>query len=491
MVQSPHFRHFTAAVAPPAKPLPETFEILPVPDIFLAIHHAADYHLERQGKDWVFLTGLIFHIEERLSLAQMAKGLLNAADPLDEIDHWAGSFAALRCVGGQIYAYHDPAPDNKIYYRHLQQGGHWIGSDPMLSRYWQDLQPHHDPECRHFHASKWLNKRAILVGEYTPFQGVFQVLANHCFNWQSARHQRIFPRAPRREISVSEAIAYLVPRMQHVIAQAVEGKRVHMAITAGWDSRLILAASQPFAQEIDYFTFQRAPRPDDDPDLVLPAQMARDLGFSHRVVKVDPVLPAAHKKNLDETFTVVADYRYTHFLSLQPNFDPEELVLIGTISEVGKNYLEHIPVHNGKQAVRALHFVEHPWLIRYYEAWLAERAPEVRQWGYRMLDFLHWEQDISNFAGGVSQYGNYVVNVISPFNAGKILATMLAVDPAERDKHWPRLYEALIRQQWPALMNYPLNPFPREKKIRLMKQLGVYNLYKYLDNRLIAKPFKD
>ena len=173
-----------------------------------------------------------------------------------------------------------------------------------------------------------------------------------------------------------------------------------------------------------------------------------------------------------------------------PEFQPDQLTIVGTVSEVAKNYLEHIPIRTARQALRAAHLVEHPSIEAHFQKWMDQEAPVIERHGYRVLDFLHWEQDVTNFAGLGMQQINHVVHQFSPFNSVKVLQALLSTPTHVRDKYIPKLYAQLIRTAWPELMNHPVNPFLKEDAIRLMKRTGLYNPYKYLANRMVSRPFK-
>ena len=489
MRRTSHFRHFAAADSPPDA-LPASFTVVDVPGLYLCVHEASDWHLERSGEDWVFLTGTVFHLEETLDMSGLASRLIGAASPLDEIDHWVGAFAALHHKDGRLHAYRDAAAGSKVYFRTLPDGTRWLGSEPQLSKHWAPLEPHSDEGLRTLHASHWWRKRETFIAHVTPFEGVTQVIANHRFDWERRMAERIFPRADRQEMTPEAAIDYLLPRLRHVFRQATATHRVHLALTAGWDSRLALAASSQVRSDLHVYTFHRKTMKVDSPDLTIPARIARGEGFQHDIIETRPDIDPDTVAAIRESFTFTNPYRFNHLLTLFPGYDPRGLVLVGTVSEVGKNYLERVPFRNAREAVRAVHLVEHPWIVAHYDRWLEESAPVIRRHGYSALDFMHWEQDVTNFAGKGMQNGGFASKHISPFNCTKVLEVLLSVNPKLRDHHHPRFYGQFIDRAWPELMRYPVNPFRKEDAIRLAKRLRVYDTYKMLDNRIRPRPFK-
>ena len=103
---------------------------------------------------------------------------------------------------------------------------------------------------------------------------------------------------------------------------------------------------------------------------------------------------------------------------------------------------------------------------------------------YNILDLVHWEQDITNFAGQNMHYAHHYTKIASIFNCTKVLELMLAVHKRERDAKNPRFYKYLISKMWPELNKFPYNPSLKEKLIRFFKYIRLYKIYKFFLVRL-------
>lgn len=56
-------------------------------------------------------------------------------------------------------------------------------------------------------------------------------------------------------------------------------------LTAGLDSRLVLAASKEISNKISYITVRQIDKPDNYPDIIIPSTLLSKLGLKHDVVK--------------------------------------------------------------------------------------------------------------------------------------------------------------------------------------------------------------
>jgi len=490
MERSIHFRHFVAAPHAPANPLPSTMQVLEVPGYFVAVHEAARKALASHGGSWAVVVGTAVHDGVETDLEGLAERLLEAADPLEETAHWCGAFAAMRCAADGAWVYHDAGATHKVFYRTLDQGGLCCGSDPLLLGYWQPLSPLENVEERAFQESHWLRRRNTRQGDRTWFEGVLQLLPNHSLDLMSAEADRTLPRRPRVELCMEEVVREVAARMQFVMGQWLANRNVQVGMSAGWDSRIVLAACRPGKDRLHTYSTLIPGLSANHPDLAVPERMARDLGFAHRVIHPCQTMPEGMADVLDGTFDRWHNGWILPRLGWFKTFDPDVLAITGVISEVAKNFLEQAPIDTPLHATRAVHFAEHPWMMTYYQKWLDEDARHVSAMGYAPRDFMHWEQDACNVAGASIHAFNFVVDSVTPFSSHHILSTLLASPPALRDKHNSPLYKALVEYMWPELMQYPVNPMLRDRAISWSKKLGIYGPYKYLHSRYKRRAFK-
>lgn len=489
MNRSVHFRHFVAASSPPQQPLPETLDQLDLPGIQVAVHHGASHALAQDEQGWAWVVGTVVHDGIEVDMEGLATRLLHASDPLSETEHWCGAFSAIRYTAESAWVYHDAGGTHKVFYRKLDHGGGCVGSDPRLLQYWAPLQPIVDVKLREFQESDWLRRRHTRQGNRTWFEGTFQLMPNHSLDLKTWTEVRTFPRVERQPMGLEAVVSEVSERLQFVMGQWLRNRRVHVGLSAGWDSRIVLAAcSQERTRLSTYSTLISGMSPS-HPDITVPKRMAESLGFHHQVVAPCTEMPKELAPILNGTF----DRWYPEWilprLGWFKDYDPEVLAITGVTSEIAKNYLENAPIRTPLQATRAVHFAEHPWMMEYYEHWLSNDAVHVEAMGYEVKDFMHWEQDACNVAGASIHAFNFVVDSVTPFSSHHILKTLLAASPALRDKHNSRLYRALVESMWPELLDFPVNPMLRDQTILWAKKCGVYWPYKYLHSRYKSRPF--
>ena len=136
--------------------------------------------------------------------------------------------------------------------------------------------------------SRGVGGRAVLGFGLTSRHGVHRLQPNHYLDlarWQMIRHWPVSPLdEPCDPVEAIQIVSKMIRR--HVVAGMRRGNVV-MALTAGMDSRSVLACSREFAEQIELMTLaipDRSGRIDVD----VATRIAARHGLSHRVVPQSP-----------------------------------------------------------------------------------------------------------------------------------------------------------------------------------------------------------
>ena len=437
------------------------------------------YYTVRKNKIQITLLGYVFHCYNSLSEQELIENLLtlNNKELLDEIDLWCGHFV-LFVANKNIKIYNDACASFKIFYG-KKEDIRVIGSDPKIITRFFNFEEDKDPDKLTFYQSNFFKENSTKIGHDTRFKNLYQLVSNHCLNIKENTSERIFPRKKREEMSQEVAGDKLITIFNHLTNLIEKRHTIYASLTAGYDSRLLMAATKNISSKVNYYTFKLPNQKEDIIDYTLPKKITTDLGLKYSFIYIKEISENIKKK-------ILASYdlpRLRPFQQYQDIFarnKKENILLVGFVSEVAKNYLESVRVRNGRDVVRAVHLPDNQYLENYYSNWLKKNRKIISDLNYEVLDLIHWEQDITNFAGQNTYYAHHYVRLFSIFNSREILQTMLSVPTEKRDGKSPVFFKYLINKMWPDLMRYPFNPTFKEKGILFIKNLGIYPFYKYL-----------
>ena len=427
----------------------------------------------------VALLGYVFHAIDNLLEEKLIERIvtLNHEEILDEVDLWCGHFI-LFVKTDSFRIYNDACASFKIFYGE-KECYKAIGSDPKVLTHFLKFEEDKDSEKKKFYSSDFFKNDRTKIGHDTRFENMYQLVANHFLQVENLKSVRSFPRKGRIEISQREAGKKLIRLFQNIIFQIDKRYTIYTSITAGFDSRLLVSATHKIAKRISYYTFKLPNEKESFIDYTIPRKIATELDLNYSFIYINN-MENSEKERIEATFDFPRFRPFQQYQNIFPEKEKPNILLVGFVCEVAKNYLERVKVENGKDVVRAVHLPDNKYLNKHYQKWLKKNRRAIEKNGYELLDFIHWEQDITNFAGQNTFYANHCVNLFSVFNCREVLEIMLAVSPSERDGKSPRFFKYLIKKMWPELLNYPFNPSYREKIILFMKKIKVYPFYKYL-----------
>jgi hypothetical protein len=165
-------------------------------------------------------------------------------------------------------------------------------------------------------------------------------------HWEDVRH---YPRYGFSGIDDSEMPAHVdqIARLlrRNVLAALGTSQRVYLPLTAGRDSRILLASVRAQRQQLDYVTFDRQrlggrERKGNRVDLQVSAEIARDLRLRRLVIPVSPSPPSGTELRYLRRigFAGGAGKSRDYLWSLERHLDPAGAWLTGYGGGTGKPF---------------------------------------------------------------------------------------------------------------------------------------------------------
>jgi hypothetical protein len=378
-----------------------------------------------------FLVGPdLFHRDESLPLVETGHGFrLGIGLPV-------GSGAGPHALVGRFVTVEedtitlDAIGSFACYYRRIDADV-WASSSPELLR---RLEPRlHYPYRR----LEWGSERDWFPPPLSGIKGIRRLLPSQSLNLRDgtlASHVNL-PKIP--SLSYADALDAIEALLRRTVSAAAEHSPLWVPLTAGGDSRLILAACVAERLDITTFTFEAPEGRQHAQDMLLPPRLAETAGVEHRLFRStspDPKIEqmfdthtAFHSNDLDRALIVRGQWAYV----------PKGALVLGG---------------NGWEVGRCYYWREQPPVPDEYRAWVAEHRSEL-DW----RDRLYIDQRMAGWLGaneqGLDVTGRHRIH---PANCGELLALLLALPVARRrDGH----YRAeLVRRLYPPLARIPVNP---------------------------------
>lgn len=295
-----------------------------------------------------------------------------------------------------------------------------------------------------------------ISGTLTAYQDVRRLLPGHWLDLDRLETGRFWPREDRLgpPLGLAEGAAQAADAVKGMVEAVVRQYRTAISITAGFDSRMLVAASRDVCTRAGYYTV-----PIDAVDAWQAPRIARALGLSHRLVPVVPSTPA-DQQWWDEAVGYSVREKNRDFFRTLGQLDAE-VIVNGAFGEPGRArlYRRDAATINRRRIDPALLLsrltvpktAEH---LAEMEAWLAPV-----QWlpSSAILDLAYIELRGASWAMAQAPAQKAIRWSFAPFAQRAVFDAFLRVPPEVKGTR--RLFEAMVLHLWPELMQFPINRF--------------------------------
>lgn len=291
----------------------------------------------------------------------------------------------------------------------------------------------------------------------TPMKNVRRLLPNHYLDldrWEPIRH---WPKPDDLDESIGDfeaTVKTVVECLKKNILAVSRQYPVQMSLTAGRDSRMLLACSRDVLQRIKFHTGVWVPS---GIDSVVGSQLARKLKLNHVTLSVKQ----AGREELDDWQIRTGHCVAGEIWRIHPTsrkIDPHRAFLPGCAGEVGRAYYwrdgdENIGKLTAHEILKRTKLPPLGKIVSNTDSWLNEISHLT--WN-TILDLTYIEQRLGCWAGPL-QYGQDGMHQarIFPFNDRSIFKAILnsPVEPRRRQ----RLADDILSSEWPELLDLPFN----------------------------------
>jgi hypothetical protein len=364
---------------------------------------------------------------------------------------FGGRYAAVLLSGVTGRVYLDPCGSLAVVYCPSQK---LVASTPSLIPYGPDV--YDDDEL--ITTLGFPDSAEMLPLGLTAKVGVERLLPNHYLDldkWCSVRH---WPSGPIQEVrDIRDAIARIATRVRRTIG-AVALRCPHLALTAGQDSRMLLACAREFADVLTCFTTLPRSSLAAQVDCDVANRMCQRFALKHILLRFQGPRSYEVGEWLFRTGFSLGTQSNWQGASAVRQLNPQRVDLSGHIGELARADYWRAEDPSAEEVTSArltaiCGFPLNSTTQPRFQKWLA-RLPFLEP--DRILDFLYLEQRLGCWAGimpyGVAEDGQFQV---FPLCHREIIELMLALP---RSYRWNgSLPIDIIRREWPELLEYPIN----------------------------------
>lgn len=392
---------------------------------------------------------------------------LNIEQKIKKLNKLTGFFTFLFFSNDDIYVFNDTAGQLETYISN-ENDELYIAAQPTLIKNGKNIADEKAPP--------YITDRKINIFSKTPFKHIIKLIPNFYYDVKEKKLTRFYPENPLPILDnvqvAKEALSVLETSMESMSYR----KNMSLAVTAGWDSRILFAASLKSADRIHYFVLNHKTE-DGKQDVKIAGEITDAFSKELRVIDYDlsPIQTEENDVNLwkdDVKGRKMAHLMNIHF--------PDRYLINGNISEVARNFYDPLPHHLSLKDLCCILGLRDGT----YEREAVNEWKNTLPHNIHLLDALYWEHKMPNWAGSSKSVSNIHNMVMSPFNNRYLLNLLLSTKRKDRDKYFHKIYELMLKNVGENLAKIPINPTRKHHQIEMMKKAGVYKIYRTVFFRL-------
>ena len=325
----------------------------------------------------------------------------------------------------------------------------------------------------------------MIPAGFSLYDEIKHLIPNHYFNLSLRQSIRFFPNTEKPRYTFEEGVDIVTGIFEKLMIAASKRFKLALAVTAGYDSRIMMAATRNLP-ETKYYTLKYYKLDETSNDIAIPHKMIEKVGRVHEIFDCTEPMPT----EFEELYTANVHCAHPAWgniaYGLSKHFPEGHVAVKGNCGEIGRRYYYKFdyPGYEGPALLTKLaHYEATPFGQEALRMWYEEINPAVEKYDYELLDFLYWEFRQGSWQSMSQLEWDIVQEVFVPLNCRAVVQTMLGVDPKYRDAIESKLQRAVINNYWPVMLTVPSNP--PSLKFRL------YKLRKNITSNEIYQKFRD
>ena len=426
-------------------------------------------------------------------LNQLTLQCYNVAQVFQFVYNLSGRFLLIFKINKRTYVLSDASGFRPVFYFQNNDRKYLTSSISLL----QSIEKINNKKCLHeyYKSDHYLHTPTYMWhAGFTFFEGVGHLIPNHYLEIKSFRQKRFFPNKENIIVADENKIQDIENQITELLKASIEGlnnrHKLALALSAGNDSRVLLALMKNISKEVLFWISYRSKK---ESDYFVPKKILKH--FNLRFLPIKNKNPSFFFKRFYYKNTVLAHKVWCEFNYSKFNLLPEDhMVVRGAAAESARNYYypNYSPIHpqivtmDYLCAIPNLSFLKIPELNKDFKNWLDSMQKIEKEFNYKTLDFVFWEHREGSWQAQNQLESDYHFEVFVPYNNRKILDLMLSLPPELRDKKKPILYDRLIQKNWPELKKFEINPSNKFSKFEI--KIGYYKeAFKYKIKKLWNK----
>lgn len=432
------------------------------------VHQDIELTINNFGHVKLALIGFVIDPSQpKQTNAEVLNGIGREINSIDDVSRClyslSGRFTLLVSISERMYVFHDACGLRSVFYAQHKDKV-YMGSQPSILEYVIPLEKgdkfaaFNNSSYKENHIEYWLPSNCII------YENVNQLVPNHYLQLKDLRQIRYWPTNQIQSKGVEEVVESVAKMLTNLIKAGSNRFDLALPLTAGWDSRILLASCKDIAEDLYFYTLQYRDLNAASPDIKIPKKILGSFNFAHHLINCnqepDPSFKEVYFQNVSFAHANWCKIAYGIFLE----YPQDKVCLKGSCSEVCRCFYYPSGRHKQIRGVEQLIALVKGWdelafIKGPLSMWLGEAKKVNKKYSVDILDLFYWEHRVGNWQAQSQLEWDIVQEEFTPFNHRGLLETMLGIPPKYRCGGKDNiLYSKIIKKLWPEVLREPVNP---------------------------------
>lgn len=481
--------------------LPEWKRIQVNDNYYLTIHPDLDHVKAFKGEVTIISLGFILDpYNPKFNDDEIVNDLLAKSDSFDSLVKntysLSGRWIFIYLDKDDIRFFNDAGGSRQVFYS-FHESGVWCASQPHTIAKELGKKENKDPDLLEFINSKeFVEDEHCMIGDGTIFNDIYHLMPNHFLSINERNIQRYWPDKPIPKLSVEEANDKVSELFVGLYASANHRFDLMQPVTAGVDSRALLAGSRNESNDITYFIQKFDKLNNLSPDIRVPKKYLPRVGLNFSVFvanEYDQHFNDYLEKNVYMIQSEKKKELYYNFFKYHQGKLNVSGNIGGIIRHTGYNHFDGDG--NIKELARLFFAEDKKYVLDEIQKWLDTGILDlVEKNNIYLKDLFYWEHRGANWIPMFQTELDIAIDEWNPANCRDLIVASFAVPPdSKTDQQRTKLYKLVCEKLWPEILDFPVSP-PDYYSINYFNNSFKKLIYKTLDTLQllpIAKQFKN
>ncbi|MBN2481295.1 MAG: hypothetical protein JXB19_06120 [Bacteroidales bacterium] len=403
---------------------------------------------------------------------------------LEKISEYTGRYVLIYIEKDVIRLIHDATATRKIYYCQYNNKL-WFASRPNLLGKLLNLKKTSDlSKIDFYHSDAFKRLNNSNVGNTTIYDEVFQLIPNHYYDLNKFQSVRYWPNKKIEYLTVSTVAEKCATIIKGYIKSISNRYPVMLPVTAGKDSRLLLAATKDISDQVYYYINKMAGMTEKCNDIRIPKKLMSKLGLAFHIEEPIDTIDNNFKNIYFENNELASDRYlsviYNYFVNHQ-----DRVNLPGNIATEGFGLLYYPGfTSKGESIAKVFKLHKYKFAAAYYSDWLSGCKDICKKNNVNIANLFYWEERLANFGTQIQLEKDIAQEDFNPFNSRFLITLFLSLRPGLIKPPRYFLHKKITRLLWPEVLCIPTNPGIKKSIKIILTYIGLLGILKRFQKRI-------